>query len=117
MLVYVHAHYHIFCSVGNVLGLPATSPATVRAMQMCTVVDVAYFFPWHPSPERRYVLPDTTKDMHVYANMATFQLWTCMFLATSDWIQSIQCVSSQTYWCPTKQDMSFENKTKNAGFL
>jgi hypothetical protein len=70
MLVYVHAHYHIFCSGGNVLGLPAT----VRAMQTCTVVDVAYFFPWHPSPKRRDVLPDTTKDTHVYAKMATFQL-------------------------------------------
>jgi hypothetical protein len=72
MLVYVPAHYHISCSGGSVSGLPATSPATERAMQTCTVVDVAYFFPWHPSPERPDVLPDTTKDTHVYANMVTF---------------------------------------------
>ena len=38
-----------------------------------------------------------------------FQMWTCMFPATSHLIRSIARVNCQTYWRPTKQYTFFEN--------
>ena len=49
MSVYVAARHRILCGAGNVFCLPATSIMIVQAMQTCTVVDVAFFFPRHPS--------------------------------------------------------------------
>ena len=72
MLVYGFAHYHNFFSGGSILGLPSTFPATLQAMQTCTVVDVASLSSRHPPPQRQHVLLDTPKDAHVYDNMATF---------------------------------------------
>jgi hypothetical protein len=72
MLVYVPAHYHNFCSGGSVLGLPATSPAMVRAMQTCTVVDI-------PQSKTRF-LKTTPKTQVSYSDGFLLMILNCILV-------------------------------------
>ena len=45
---------------------------TAQAMQTCTMVDVVFFPPQHPSVEHIQVLPNTHKDTPIYNNIVTF---------------------------------------------
>ena len=117
MSMYVAARHRIFRGAGSVFYLPATSAMIVQAMQTCIVVDVV-FFPLdtlQQTVSMFYPIPTKTRTSKI--TWPRFQMWTCMFPASSHLIQSITRVNCQTYWRPTKQYTFFWKQPLKRQFL
>ena len=72
-----------------------------------------FFFP----PDTLYenvnmFYPTPTKARTSMLTLHRFEMWTCMFPATSHLIQSIAHVNCQTYWRLTKQYTNSHNNIK-----